>query len=127
MKNSLILLTLFAGLLLFSSFRVNDSDQSLTLSGTRWVATGEGTSEGEEGEVPFTFTETLSFASDGTFSGLYTDSFGEKSDPKIGTYLYSHPNITLTFEEEVDGVKEVFSGTIDGNTMVFSEITFIRQ
>ena len=127
MKNRLILLIVFAALLLLSSFRVNNSDQAPTLSGTKWVASGEGTAEAEGGGIPFTFTETLSFTSDSTFFGLYTDSFGEKSDPKIGTYLYSHPTITLTFTEEVDGNKEIFPGTINGNTMAFSGITFIRQ
>ena len=127
MKNRLILLIVFAGLLLFSSFRANNSDQAPSLSGTKWVASGEETTEGEEGEIPFTFTETLSFASDGTFSCLYTDSFGEKSDPKVGTYHYSHPTITLTFKEEVDGEKDVYTGTINGNTMAFPKIAFIRQ
>ena len=127
MKNKLTLLTVFAGLLLFSSFRGDNSDQPPTLAGTKWVASGEGVAEDGAKGVPFTFTETLSFNSDNTFLSVYVDSFGEKSDPKGGTYSYSHPNITLTFSEEVDGNKEIVSGTINGNTMTISELAFIRQ
>lgn len=127
MKNKLILFTAFTGLLLFSSFQTVNNDDAPTLSGTEWVLSGEGTA-GENEEIPFTFTQTLSFTSDNAVLSSYEDSLGEKSDPKVGTYVYSHPTITLTFKGEEEGDEdEIFSGTIDGNTMTFSVGKFIKQ
>lgn len=100
-------------------------DQPLILKGTEWTASGEGFA-GDDDTIPFTFTETISFTSDDILVNLYTDTLGERSDPKYGTYTYSHPVITITFKEE-GAEDEVFTGTVKDDKIIFAGITFTKK
>lgn len=83
-----------------------------SLVGTSWV-----TSSVEHG-----YTETLTFLTESTGTGLTSYSYDEEDTTYNFTYVYSYPNISITILGE-----GTFQGVINGNTMTCWDDIYVKK
>ncbi len=112
-----LFIALLSTLILSASSCKKDKDETSSLIGTSWVATGVDYYDGHS----YSWTETLNFTTASTGTLIYTDTDND-NDMESFTYTYNHPILTIIWDEDDYDIT-----TINGNTMILWGDTFHKK